>query len=340
MSTNKTAEEHKFTSTGVKFFSHMDKMENYKNGNPNTIISTHISPEGRCNLKCPYCSVTYRKIHNRIDLDKIKRYVLTLKKYGLKAAILTGGGEPTMYPHFNELVRWLKNDQGLDVALITNGTRSKNVDCWDLFTWVRVSFNYFPGWKDQIWVDKNLMNPNSTLGGSFVYSEVSNHSTIERFMEVSEMAKAMGMKYVRVLPNCLYEQGKLNLEHKKLKKLMSELNDPRFFRQQKNHETPSVSICHQSYFRPYLSEVGGGTVYPCDSVVLNDSVAIFSEKYQLCDSDDVANYIEKRFLHKFDPRVDCSGCVFNANNTMLDEWVNMGKYLLIDESLIHDKNFV
>ena len=92
---SKTPEEHKYTSTGIKFWRHPEQMNNYKNGNPNTVISTHISPEGACNLTCAYCSVTYRDTHSRIEMDVIKDYVTKLKTRGLKAAILTGGGEPT-----------------------------------------------------------------------------------------------------------------------------------------------------------------------------------------------------------------------------------------------------
>ena len=58
--------EHQYTSTGIKFWRHQEQMWNYRNGDPNTIISTHISPEGACNLKCSYCSVTYRDTHSRI----------------------------------------------------------------------------------------------------------------------------------------------------------------------------------------------------------------------------------------------------------------------------------
>ena len=51
----KSRYEHSFTSTGIKFWRHQEQMLNYKNGNPNSVVSTHISPEGACNLKCPYC---------------------------------------------------------------------------------------------------------------------------------------------------------------------------------------------------------------------------------------------------------------------------------------------
>ncbi|NQZ56115.1 MAG: hypothetical protein HRT88_01405, partial [Lentisphaeraceae bacterium] len=58
-----TEMEHKYTSTGIKFWRHQEQMFAFKEGRPDTVISTHISPEGACNLKCPYCSVTYRDTH-------------------------------------------------------------------------------------------------------------------------------------------------------------------------------------------------------------------------------------------------------------------------------------
>ena len=37
--TEKSLEEHTYTSTGIKFWRHSEAMFNYKNGNPNTVIS-------------------------------------------------------------------------------------------------------------------------------------------------------------------------------------------------------------------------------------------------------------------------------------------------------------
>ena len=56
-------------------------MFNYKNGDPNTVVSTHI-------MLIPYCF--YRDTHERIDLEVIKQYVRDLKTRGLKAVIITG----------------------------------------------------------------------------------------------------------------------------------------------------------------------------------------------------------------------------------------------------------
>lgn len=329
----KSKQEHEFTSTGIKFWRHQEQMLNYKNNNPNTIISTHISPEGACNLKCPYCSVTYRKNTNRIELDTIKDYVNKLKTRGLKAVILTGGGEPTLYKHFNTLVRWLK-DQNLSVALITNGTNANLVDrdVWKLFSWVRVSVNLFEGWENKINIPHELLSDDCVLGMSHVFTveheKIEEGSVLDYFNKISKLADRISAKYIRVLPNCLLEQETLVKVHRGLDDVFLKLKDDRFFHQYKFHETPKTNICHQSYFRPYLSEEPfyktgkPGTVYPCDSVVLNSSVTHFSQKYQLCAAEDVLDYIDKKIQHNFVACDDCKGCVFTNNVNMIDDFIN------------------
>lgn len=327
--------EHKYTSTGIKFWCHEEQMKNYKDGNPNTIISTHISPEGRCNLLCDYCSVTHRKVHHRIELDTIKRYITTLKKYGLKAVIVTGGGEPTLYPHINDLLVWLK-DQNLDVGMINNGTQTNRVKHWDLLSWVRVSLNIFNDWENKITFPMDEVSEDCIVGGSFVYTN-QNMDTMKR---VSDLANKIGFKYVRILPNCLLEQGGLINSHNELDEMLVKINNPIFFHQQKLHATPNTEICHQSFFRPYLSEANGGTVYPCDSVVLNDAIAEFSEKYAICLAEDVEKYILGEIKPKFKPCDDCSGCVFETNIMMLDKWKNDGIPTIVECNKMNHRNFV
>lgn len=351
----KSAEEHKYTSTGIKFWRHQEQMFNYKNGDPNTIISTHISPEGACNLKCPYCSVTYRDTHSRIPMEIIQDYVTKLKTRGLKAVILTGGGEPTAYKHFNDLVRWLKS-QDLSVALITNGSEQywKRIDedVCKMFSWVRVSINVFKDWDTRIGLPLEKFDTEKTIiGCSMVYTvehELSEEVMSDRvglLKKVSKVADKCGAKYIRMLPNCLLEQEHLIRQHKSLDNVLAQIDDTRFFHQYKIHGAPKCDTCHQSYFRPYLSEeihkeTGvAGTVYPCDSVVLNDTYQFFAEEYQLCHASDILDYLDKKIKPKFDPRERCKGCVFTENVNMLDDWVN-GKIDRFDEfkdPLMHEE---
>lgn len=330
----KSEQEHKYTSTGIKFWRHPEAMNKFRQGFP-SVLCTHISPEGACNLKCSYCSVTYRKVSNRLNIDTIKDYVLQLKRVGLKSVILTGGGEPTIYPHFNELVEWLKVDQGLDIGLITNGTQARRVShqIWRHFSWIRISINIFDGWEDKIIIPRRLVNSDAVVGSSFVFTvDHENLTDIDAALlkRVAKVARYNGAQYVRLLPNCLLPQTDLIESHAWLSKAIRELDDDIFFHQRKLHGAPQCSSCHQSRFRPYLSEVPyqgssePGSVYPCDSVVLNDEVAQFVDKYQLCAPGDVGAYMRGEKEQQFDASTDCQGCVFTDTVNMLDDYKHRG----------------
>lgn len=351
----KSEDEHKYTSTGIKFWRHQEQMFEFikplDGSSRKTVISTHISPEGACNLKCPYCSVTYRDTHSRIPLPRIKKYVEDLMERGLKAVILTGGGEPTLYPHFNELVQWIKKEKGLSVALITNGTTSSKIDAETLycFSWIRVSINVFPGWENKISLRKQDLNEECIVGCSMVYTseheaglDLSRGDTLDK---VSQVADSCNAKYIRLLPNCLLEQDQLVQQHISLKQLLENIKDKRFFQQYKVHGTPKSNICHQAYFRPYLSEepyAGDGqpgTVYPCDSVVLNNAVTHFAKEYQLCKPEDILEFIDGKITQRFDPKQACKGCVFTDNVNMLEDWKTSGvdRFSEFKDRIVHEE---
>lgn len=331
----KSESEHKYTSTGIKFWRHSDQMNAFKDEKPNSIISTHISPEGACNLKCPYCSVTYRDTHNRIPLQRIKNYVLDLKSYGLKAVILTGGGEPTLYKEFNELVEWL-HSQNLSIGLITNGTQTKKIknEVLKYFSWVRISINIFEGWQEKINFPYQDLSKDCVVGCSMVYtgehemSQEAQGDWSSLFKQVSVVADNCGATYIRVLPNCLLDQNQLLLQHESLNKVLKDTGDSRYFQQYKIHNAPQVKSCNQSYFRPYLSEEAWGedgipgTVYPCDSLVLNQATAHFSQKYQICKPENIKDFLERKVNMQFEPNTSCTGCVFTENVEMLENWKN------------------
>jgi hypothetical protein len=126
----------------------------------------------------------------------------------------------------------------------------------------------------------------------------------------------------------LLEQDQLLSQHETLSNILKDVNDERFFQQYKIHGAPNVKSCNQAYFRPYLSEEPWhedgipGTVYPCDSVVLNEGAAHFSKKYQICKPENVNDFLERKVSMKFSPKDDCAGCVFTENVEMLESWKN------------------
>lgn len=331
---NKVLMEHFYTSTGDKFLLHKESIDSYKRGEGRTIISTHISPEGICNLKCPYCSVAYRTVFNRINIEVIEKYVSILKERGLKAAILTGGGEPTLYPQINELVEFLHDESGLELALITNGTMLDRISPQNRhkFEWLRVSVNIFNDWEKKINIPEEFVDSDTVIGFSYIYTSEHNFTgnTIDHKEILSKIIKLMdkfNARYLRILPNCLIKGNKFNYQHEAIDKLISSFNDSRIFHQLKTHKIPDFGICYQSYFRPYLSEERNpwdgepGCVFPCDSVVLNSSVKKFVEKYALCEPARIGYYLDRNIKASFDPRIDCHGCVFTSNNRLLADLI-------------------
>ena len=335
--------EEKFTSTGIKFWRNPYQMKQYKTGGKNTIISTHVSPEGFCNLCCKYCSVSNRKTNNRIDLDVIKRYISDLKTRGLRAVIITGGGEPTIYPRINDLVQWIRYDADLSVSLITNGTLMDRMNEKTLksFSWVRVSVNFFEGWEKRIVIPHGLLDEKCILGCSFIYCAGDE----DRFGDVVRFSDKIKARYVRVLPDCCLPQKELLKQHEMLLEIIDKYHDLKLFHQNKIHQPPYSSICHQAYFRPYLSEeifLGNrepGAVYPCDSVVLNNPHKRFVEDYQICHAKDVLDFVDGNIEMKFDPTEKCKGCVFTKNVNLLQEWKNRGinRFNEFKEPITHEE---
>lgn len=301
-------QEAHFTSTGLKFFAHPEKIKAYQEGNGRTVISTHISPEGRCDLNCSYCSVRDRDKAERIDLAVIKDFVTKLLPRGLKAVILTGGGEPTLYPEINELINFLRARE-IRLGMITNGMGRERVKHWEYFDWVRISVNMFDGWLTRLGfpVDRG----DCLLGLSYIHAG-GDPGVIYK---LSRLADKLNAGYVRITVDC--RSTEMDKLHSEVAQAVRTSGDARFFHQNKHGRKPKSEVCHQSYFRPYLSEVGGGTLFPCGSLVLNGDMAAFGPKFALCKGADVLDFLDGKIKPAFVPARDCDSCVFASTVEML-----------------------
>ena len=87
------------------------------------VINFHITD--RCNYNCKYCFAKYYM--KDLPLEDAKRVIDEAKSYFEKNGIQNGrvnlaGGEPLLYPHIEEIIRYIK-ESGLSVSMITNGSR-------------------------------------------------------------------------------------------------------------------------------------------------------------------------------------------------------------------------
>jgi len=101
-----------FTSTGHKFFAHQEAMTKLRSGKGQPIVS-HVMLTDICNHSCAFCSVQSRA-GDSLVFDDVMSYLDILSAYGLKAVILSGGGNPILYKckvtgkNFNHVVNEIK----------------------------------------------------------------------------------------------------------------------------------------------------------------------------------------------------------------------------------------
>jgi radical SAM protein with 4Fe4S-binding SPASM domain len=105
-------------------------------------VSVELSLTDRCNQGCVWCSdAGLRKRSNgELTLDQLKSLFDDLAAGGVQGVVLEGGGEPTLHPDFDQVVRALP-ERGLDVGLITNGVAPLRPELLELFSWIRVSLD-------------------------------------------------------------------------------------------------------------------------------------------------------------------------------------------------------
>jgi MoaA/NifB/PqqE/SkfB family radical SAM enzyme len=92
------------------------------------MLNPSIDLTNACNLNCPYCYIeeknSERKVRkpNELTLEETLRVIDDLIVCGAKSINIVGAGEPTIDPHFEEIVKYI-HAKGLTTVLFTNGIR-------------------------------------------------------------------------------------------------------------------------------------------------------------------------------------------------------------------------
>ena len=183
-----------FTSTGAKFFWHQEAMQKLRNGKGQPIV-THLMPTDVCNHTCAFCSVGQRE-GDVLPFRDMLDYLDILLRYGLKAVIISGGGNPILYKckktgrNFNDLVDAI-HERGLEIGLITNGMPLREFafrrsmddrtfrDSWgtvrpetlDKLTWIRISMSGLDHEENEVYVP-DIDRGKTTLGFSYVAHDI------------------------------------------------------------------------------------------------------------------------------------------------------------------------
>lgn len=174
-----------FTSDATKFFWHREVMDAMQRGEGRPIV-THIMPTDACDKTCAFCSVQ-RRDGDTLSISQVRRYLEQLVPLGLKAVIVSGGGNPLVSKcketrgGFNEYIDAI-HEFGVQIGLICNGLRMKDYggrkswitakpETLDKLTWIRISMAGLDHEEKEVFVP-DIDPSKTTLGFSYVYHDI------------------------------------------------------------------------------------------------------------------------------------------------------------------------
>ncbi len=86
-----------------------------------SLLSMEIEFNSVCNFRCVYCYASENgSQRNELTKEEFQDVITQAKELGARKIIVLGG-EPMLYPHIMEMIRFIRG-LDMDVELFTNGT--------------------------------------------------------------------------------------------------------------------------------------------------------------------------------------------------------------------------
>lgn len=229
------------------------------------IIPIHIqfNPTNVCNLDCDFCSCAGRKKNQEIPLKKARKIISILAFAGARAVTITGGGEPLMYPKFDDLINEFLFNR-ISIGLVTNGTQFRNVDPVQLnkLTWCRIShsdkrpftlaYSYY--------LEKIVtVAPAVDWAFSVVVSGGGDPVKYQNVIKAVEFANEFNFTHVRIVPD-LYRTNQIDINYYRELLQAKGVDDTKVIYQERDNATRG-GACYIPYLKPYIDT--DGLVYTC-----------------------------------------------------------------------------
>ena len=191
-------------------------------------VSINLDVTTACNYRCDHC-VDMDILNKNINYDHalLKDSLTHMVENGLRSVIIIGGGEPTAYKGFEDVVRHLKA-MNTQIGVVTNGSMMKKIeavaDVLQDRDWVRLSLDsgtnetframHKPGSKKCTleWICAHIpaikkLNPSFMIGFSFIIvwkdCETNDMEIIENIDEMvtaAQLAKQHQFDYISYKP--------------------------------------------------------------------------------------------------------------------------------------------
>ena len=190
-------------------------------------VSINLDLTTACNYRCDHCvDMDILNTGIRYDDDRLFEALTRMQERGLRSVIVIGGGEPTLYPRFAEIIRHMKALR-LKVGIVSNGSRLDKIlevaDVFEAEDWVRLSLDsgsdatFQAMHKPRKGVDLDFIcagvapvkqkNPKLTLGFSYIIvwddchaNDAAIHPNVDEMVMAAERAKRAGFDYISFKP--------------------------------------------------------------------------------------------------------------------------------------------
>lgn len=197
-----------------KVLNHFDRLHRFAAGENVAPITVEIDPSNLCNHRCNWCVSADSHTGELLALDRFRSLIDELRSMDVRSIVLKGGGEPTVHPQFDDMLRHIAA-AALPMGLITNGSMPRRETprlVLDTAQWVRVSLDaaaadthrLIHGTRDFAKIIRNVERLTSSaidtvIGLNFV-AEPRNCTEILAF---TALARDLGVDYVSI--RCVFD---------------------------------------------------------------------------------------------------------------------------------------
>jgi hypothetical protein len=331
-----------YTSNHVKLLKHLDKLQLIQEGLSGahrvpSPVMFHMSPCNPCNLTCSFCCFANRAMKDMLTLKQMKKAIDSFAKLGVTGMELTGGGEPTLHPDFDEVINYA-HSKGFKIGVCTNGTRLNKIKSWDKITWVRLGmYGFTEGYTYDLSVFKGL---NIKISAAYVWDEHIETSTnpnitgehidktnrkvttkiqkTEHFNQMLEWVEENKIP-TRIAFNAIKSAVEVMKDIETIKKIIAGRELKYAFLSDFNYKgTRRNDNCYMHMVKPCVFT--DGNVYVCPSAELapENNYQVNSE-FKICDIDGILDFYEKGGVTQ--RHHACSFCKYAMQNELVDDIV-------------------
>jgi len=252
-----------------------------------------------------------------MDLDP-DLYIEGMQKFhrlGVRAIELSGGGEPTLYPHLDRCLGYFLDALQMKVGIITNGLAIDRIEKFlkDL-AWVRISLNALDYRKaSELQPGVDLARKQTKVSFCYIWNDLSDD-------KIKKVAAFVNENQIicRVSPDCIMEPKLIKRQMTHIKKQLDKIGSENLFLSDFNTTlTRRNDNCYMHLLKPAFYT--DGYIYPCPSAELAvENNKQINAGMRLCHAKDV-------FTFYADPNTPkalkhaCSYCKYSKQQDLIED---------------------